>query len=67
MPEGDTVWRTARRLHTGLVGEAILQYPDAYAAITEHSTLYVIRTTHTPVKLIASSATLLTELPPELR
>ncbi len=54
-------------LHTGLVGEAILQYPDAYAAITEHSTLYVIRTTHTPVKLIASSATLLTELPPELR
>lgn len=23
MPEGDTVWRTARRLHTGLVGEVL--------------------------------------------
>lgn len=24
MPEGDAVWRTARRLHTGLVGEVLL-------------------------------------------
>src|SRR5690606_13316611 len=54
-------------LRTGLVGEAILQFPDAYAAITEHAKLYIITTTHTPVKLIASSASLLTEVPPELR
>jgi hypothetical protein len=54
-------------LKTGLIGEAILQFPDAYASITENAKLYVVRTTHTPVRIIASSASLLTEVPSELR
>lgn len=54
-------------LRTGLIGEAILQFPDAYASITETARLFIVRTTHTPVRIIASSASLLTDVPPELR
>lgn len=50
-------------LETGLIGEAVLQFPDAYAAITDTARLYVVTTTHTPVAIIASSATLLTDVP----
>jgi hypothetical protein len=54
-------------LRVGMVGEAILQYPDAYASITENAKLYVVRTTHTPVRFIAGSASLLPDVPDELR
>jgi hypothetical protein len=54
-------------LRTGLIGEAILQFPDAYASITENAKLFIVRTTHTPIRIIASSASLLTDVPPELR
>ncbi|HEX2618881.1 MAG TPA: hypothetical protein VHL11_02010 [Phototrophicaceae bacterium] len=54
-------------LQVGLIGEAILQFPDAYAAITETAKLYVVRTLHTPVRFIAGSATLLPDIPAELK
>lgn len=53
-------------LQTGLVGEAILQFPDAYAAITTHVHLYTVRTTAAPVRLIAGEGIKLQSLPPEL-
>jgi hypothetical protein len=52
-------------LKTGLVGPAILQFPDAYAAVTDYARLYVAR--GTTVRIIASSASLLTDLPPDLK
>jgi hypothetical protein len=54
-------------LRTGLIGEAILQFPDAYASITETARLYFVQTTHTPVFIIASSATMLQDVPNELK
>lgn len=54
-------------LKVGMVGEAILQYPDAYASITENAKLYVVTTTHTPVRFIAGGASLLPEVPDELK
>lgn len=53
-------------LQTGMVGPAILQYPDAYASLTDYAHLYVARTTHSPLRIIASSATLLNDLPADL-
>ena len=48
MPEGDTVWRTARRLHTALAGEALvlsdLRFPDvATHDLRGSTTLEVVR------------------------
>lgn len=54
-------------LQTGMVGEAILQFPDAYLPLTEHARLYVVRTSHQPVRFIAGSAQTLTDVPPDLR
>lgn len=56
----------ALMLSVGMIGEAILQFPDAYASITDTARLYVVTTTHTPVRLIASAVSLLTEIPSEL-
>lgn len=56
----------ALMLGVGMIGEAILQFPDAYASITDSAHLYVVTTTHTPVRIIASAASLLTEVPLEL-
>jgi hypothetical protein len=53
-------------LRTGLVGEAILQFPDAYASITESVQLYVVDTPNLPVRIIAGSAALLPDLPASL-
>jgi len=50
-------------LATGMIGPAVLQFPDAYAAITDSARLYVITTTKTPVKVIGSSAARLATLP----
>lgn len=54
-------------LKVGMVGEAILQYPDAYASITENAKLYVITTMYTPVRFIAGGGSLLPDIPDELK
>ncbi len=54
-------------LQSGLIGEAILQFPDAYAALTAHVNLYVVRTLASSVRLIAREHVVaLQTLPPEL-
>ncbi len=50
-------------LQTGMIGEAILTFPDAYASITDTAHLYRVDTPQTPVQMIASSVALLTEVP----
>jgi len=57
----------ALMLKVGLVGEAILQFPDAYASITAAAKLYTVITLHTPVRFIAGDSILLPDLPRELR
>lgn len=53
-------------LQTGLVGEAIHQFPDAYASITDYARLYIVPTPHKPVRIIASSGTMLNQVPAEI-
>jgi hypothetical protein len=53
-------------LEAGIIGEAVRQFPDAYAAITEAANLYVVRAPHTCVRVIAGSAALLPEIPASL-
>lgn len=53
----------ALMLQTGIIGAAVLQFPDAYAAITETARLYVVATAQTHVRIIASSVSMLTEIP----
>jgi hypothetical protein len=48
----------ALMLETGLVGQAILQFPGAYASITDMARLFVVETKGRPVRLIASSGTM---------
>lgn len=50
-------------LATGIIGEAVLQFPDAYASITDAARLYIVHTPDRPVRIIAGSVTLLTEIP----
>lgn len=50
-------------LRSGMIGEAILTFPDAYASITDSARLYRVDTPHTPVQIIASSASRLESLP----
>lgn len=54
-------------LRTGMIGEAVLQFPDAYAAITDTAHLYVVTTTQAPVRFIAGEAIRLNDLPDEMR
>jgi hypothetical protein len=56
----------ALMLKVGMIGEAVLQFPDAYAAITDHARLYVVQTTRTLVVIIAGAVSLLTDVPAEL-
>ena len=56
----------ALMLKTGMVGEAILQFPDAYASITDSANLYVVDTPETRIKIIASSASMLDSVPANL-
>lgn len=53
-------------LAVGLVGQAILRFPGAYASLTEHTRLYVGSTTARPIEIIAGSASMLKSIPPEL-
>jgi hypothetical protein len=52
----------ALMLETGLVGQAILQFPGAYASITEMARLFVVETKTRPIRLIASSGTQMTSV-----
>lgn len=51
---------------TGLIGEAIRQFPNAYASVTDYARLYQVNTYPKMVQLIASSGTMLQSLPPEI-
>jgi len=53
-------------LDTGLVGQAILRFPGAYASLTEHTRLYQVETHVRPVRIIAGSGSLLQRLPTDL-
>lgn len=50
----------------GLVGEAIHQFPDAYAAITDYARLYQVRSSHSTIRIIASSAAFMSSPPPDV-
>lgn len=50
----------------GLVGEAIHQFPDAYAAITDYARLYQVRSSHSTIRIIASSAAFMRSPPPDV-
>lgn len=55
-------------LDTGLIGQAILRFPNAYASITDHARLYVAATSaERAVRIIANGATLIRSLPDDLR
>ncbi len=56
----------ALMLETGLVGAAIHQFPDAYASVTDYARLYLARSPHRQVRIIASSGSLLTAIPAEI-
>ncbi len=53
-------------LAMGLVGEAIHQFPDAYASITEYARLYQVHSVHSVVRIVASSAAILQDIPAEI-
>ncbi len=50
-------------LKTGLIGEAIFTFPDAYASITETMNLYSVRTPHKPIRIIAGGAIRMDSIP----
>ncbi len=53
-------------LDVGLIGAAVLRFPQAYASITEVVRLYVAETPHQPVQIVAGAASMLHQLPKEL-
>lgn len=53
-------------LEVGLVGQAILQFPDAYASITDYARLYQVPQMVKPIRIIASSASLLKNIPNDI-
>ncbi len=57
----------ALMLEVGLVGDAIHQFPDAYASITDYARLYRVRSVHSEIRIIASSAAILQTIPVDLR
>ncbi len=76
--EGPVTWQSADftiapapdcidlMLATGIIGEAVLQFPDAYASITDTARLYLVDTPQSQIKIIASSASLLDHVPDTL-
>jgi hypothetical protein len=50
-------------LDTGLVGQAILRFPNAYATLTEYARLYRVQTPTYTVRLIASAANMVQTVP----
>ena len=60
-PSGDCIQLL---LDTGLVGSAILRFPNAYASITDHARLYIGKTsTDRNIRIIANSANMVHDLP----
>ncbi len=57
----------ALMLQAGLVGEAIHQFPDAYASITDYSRLYRLQSPQSEIRIIASSAAILQTIPAEIQ
>ena len=57
----------ALMLEAGLVGDAIHQFPDAYASITDYARLYRVRSVHSEIRIIASSAAILQTIPGEIQ
>ncbi len=57
----------ALMLEAGLVGEAIHQFPDAYASITDYARLYRARSLRCEIRIIASSAAILQTIPGEIQ
>ena len=57
----------ALMLELGLVGDAIHQFPDAYASITDYARLYRVRSIQREIRIIASSAAILQTIPAEIR
>ena len=54
-------------LETGLIGQAILRFPNAYASITDYARLYTVTTNaERPIRIIANSANMVQSLPKEL-
>ena len=54
-------------LQVGLVGEAIRQFPDAYAAITDYARLYCVQPADHQVRIIAGSASIMRRIPAEIQ
>lgn len=54
-------------LAAGLVGQALLTFPNAYASITDYAHLYRAASPHhAPIRIIANSANMLHQLPDTL-
>ena len=54
-------------IQAGLVGKAIRQFPNAYAAVTDYARLYRVRTIHSEIRIIASSGTIMRRVPDEIQ
>lgn len=58
----------ALMLEAGLIGQAILQFPKAYASITDYARLYIAQTqADKQVRIIANSANMIHKLPADLQ
>jgi hypothetical protein len=53
-------------LKTGIIGEAVLQFPDAYASITDSARLYLVDSPNSQIKIIAGSVSQLDSVPDDL-
>lgn len=53
-------------LDTGLIGEAVKQFPDAYASITDYAKLYHVATPHQLVRIVASSGSMMQTVPSDI-
>lgn len=54
-------------LDSGLIGAAILRFPNAYASLTDYARLYRVQTTSSvEIRLIASAGTMLPQLPADI-
>ena len=54
-------------LNVGLVGEAIHQFPDAYASITDYARLYQVHSAQNAIRIVAGSAAILQDIPAEIK
>ncbi len=57
----------ALMLALGLVGEAITQFPDAYASFTDYARLYRARAAHSEIRIIAGSGSILQSIPSQIQ